>query len=148
MPDRLPLHGVAALAPGGYYVNGNTVCTADGSPHLFHGVDRPSLEWTSTGEGLSPTDFTLMATWKANVVRIALNQDFWLAGSPFYDPATPPSSTPRRLGGGRGDGRDPRPALVRRGRARRLRPEPGCQQVMADAELDDLLDRGRDPLQG
>jgi len=73
-------------APGGYYVNGNTICTADGHAHLFHGVDRPSLEWSSTGENLSADDFALMASWKANVVRIALNQDFWIAASPLFDP--------------------------------------------------------------
>jgi aryl-phospho-beta-D-glucosidase BglC (GH1 family) len=28
-----------------------------------------------------------MAGWKANVVRIALNQDFWLAGSPTFSPS-------------------------------------------------------------
>jgi len=72
-------------APGGYYVNGNTICTADGHAHLFHGVDRPSLEWSSTGENLSAADFALMASWKANVVRIALNQDFWIAASPLFD---------------------------------------------------------------
>jgi hypothetical protein len=76
----------APVAPGGYYVNGNTICTADGRPHLFHGVDRPSLEWSSVGQGLSPSDFTLMASWHANVVRVALNQDFWLAQSPLFDP--------------------------------------------------------------
>jgi endoglucanase len=73
------------IAPGGYYVNGNTICTADGHPHLFHGVDRPSMEWTSTGDNLSAADFELMASWKANVVRIALNQDFWLSASPYHD---------------------------------------------------------------
>jgi len=73
------------LAPGGFYVNGNTVCTAAGQPHLFHGLDRPSMEWTSTGDGLSAADFALMATWRVNVVRIALNQDFWLSASQFYD---------------------------------------------------------------
>jgi endoglucanase len=78
-----------AVAPGGYYVNGNTVCTTAGTAHLFHGVDRPSLEWASTGERLSAADFRLMGTWKANVVRIALNQDFWLAGSKYADPAYP-----------------------------------------------------------
>ena len=31
-----------------------------------------------------------MATWNANVVRIALNQDFWLAASPLYDPGYAP----------------------------------------------------------
>ena len=74
------------LAPGGYYVHGNTICTADGRSHLFHGVDRPSLEWRTDGENLSAADFALMASWKANVVRVALNQDFWLMGSKFYDP--------------------------------------------------------------
>jgi hypothetical protein len=31
-----------AAAPGGYYVNGNTICSATGQVQLFHGVDRPS----------------------------------------------------------------------------------------------------------
>jgi endoglucanase len=75
------------LAPGGYYVVGNTVCTTDGHPHLFHGVDRPSFEWQSGGDHISASDFQLMAGWNANTVRIALNQDFWIAASPQYDPA-------------------------------------------------------------
>jgi len=74
------------VAPGGYYVNGNTLCTAEGRAHLLHGVDRPSMEWDSSGEHLSAADFQLMATWNANVVRIALNQDFWLTGSAIHDP--------------------------------------------------------------
>jgi hypothetical protein len=78
------------VAPGGYYVNGNTVCTIDGRPHLFHGVDRPSLEWSSGGEGLLAVDFQRMAAWQANTVRIALNQDFWLVASPLHDPGYPP----------------------------------------------------------
>jgi endoglucanase len=77
------------LAPGGYYVNGNTICTAAGRAHLFHGVDRPSLEWLSTGDNLSSGDFELMRSWNANVVRIALNQDFWLPGSALSDPDYP-----------------------------------------------------------
>jgi endoglucanase len=90
-PPPFPVTGCAATpthpaAPGGYYVNGNTICTADGRPHLLHGVDRPSLEWSSGGENLSLADFRLMASWNANVVRIALNQDFWLAASPLFDP--------------------------------------------------------------
>ena len=43
----------APVAPGGYYVNGNTVCTMEGRAHTFHGVDRPSLEWNSAGENIS-----------------------------------------------------------------------------------------------
>jgi hypothetical protein len=74
----------APVAPGGYYVNGNTLCTADGRHHLLHGVDRPSLEWSAYGEHLVPEDFQLMASWNANVVRMALNQDYWLADSSLY----------------------------------------------------------------
>jgi aryl-phospho-beta-D-glucosidase BglC (GH1 family) len=72
-------------APGGYYTNGSTVCTADGAAHLFHGVDRPSLEW-GPGENIKPEDFQAMGEWHANVVRVALNQDFWLSGSALYNP--------------------------------------------------------------
>ena len=61
-PGTFQLTGCASApahpaAPGGYYVNGNTICTADGRAHLFHGVDRPSLEWSSGGENLSPPTF-------------------------------------------------------------------------------------------
>jgi endoglucanase len=73
-------------APGGYYVNGNSLCTPDGRPHLIHGVDRPSLEWSATGDRISPSDFAMMKSWNANTVRIAMNQDFWLSDSPTHDP--------------------------------------------------------------
>jgi hypothetical protein len=49
-------------------------------------VDRPSLEWGPFGEYLTFDDFALMASWGANVVRIALNQDFWLSGAALYQP--------------------------------------------------------------
>ena len=91
-PDAFRATGCATapthpVAPGGYYVDGNTVCTAAGRAHLFHGVDRPSLEWSSVGVNLSLADFQLMASWNANVVRVALNQDFWIAASPLFDPS-------------------------------------------------------------
>ena len=38
-----PDEPTAAVAPNGYYVNGNTICTSDGKPHLLHGINRPSL---------------------------------------------------------------------------------------------------------
>lgn len=78
-----------AVAPNGYYTNGGTVCTADGAPHVFRGVDRPSLEWRSDGENIGDGDFALMASWGANVVRIALNQDFWLSGAALAEPSYP-----------------------------------------------------------
>ena len=78
-----------AIAPNGYYTNGGTVCTADGAAHVFRGVDRPSLEWSSDGDHISDGDFNLMGQWGANVVRIALNQDFWLQGAALNDPTYP-----------------------------------------------------------
>lgn len=75
------------VAPGGYYTNGASVCGADGTPHLFHGVARPSLEWSASGDHIGLDDFRKMAEWHANVVRIALNQDFWLSGAALYDPS-------------------------------------------------------------
>jgi hypothetical protein len=56
-----------------------------GTKRVFHGLDRPSLEWDSHGEKLSRADLELMAGWGADTVRISLNQDFWLADSPSYD---------------------------------------------------------------
>jgi endoglucanase len=74
-------------APGGYYTNGTTVCSAaDGTAHLFHGVDRPSMEWEPTGQEISLADFQAMVGWRANVVRIALNQDFWLSKAALHSP--------------------------------------------------------------
>ncbi len=82
-------HTVVAqpAAPNGYYVSGNTIYDSNNKPHLFRGVDRPSLEWQPTGQALSgsngipASDFTNMAAWNANVVRLSLNQDFWLDGA-------------------------------------------------------------------
>ena len=80
-----------ASAPGGYSVVGPTVYDASHTAHAFHGVDRPSLEWSSTGQNLSLGDYQTMASWKANVVRIALNQDFWLSDSPAYSAGYAPT---------------------------------------------------------
>ena len=120
------------MAPGGYYVNGNTVCTANGQPHLFHGVDRPSLEWTNTGEHLSADDFALMASWKANVVRIALNQDFWLSGRSTTSTYAP--LVDQSIGWAEDAGIDVilDPHWSDAGELGGCAPNLGCQQVMAD----------------
>ena len=73
------------VAPTGYYVQGNEIFDANGEVHIFRGIDRPSLEWNVNGEGISNSDIQLMASWNANVVRIALNQGFWLEGSVVYN---------------------------------------------------------------
>jgi hypothetical protein len=83
----LPLLGCASDLPTlvhdtsvdpGYYVEGNQVLDKNHQPHIFHGVARPTMEWSTSGENISKDDFHIMAGWKANVARIGLNQDFWL----------------------------------------------------------------------
>jgi hypothetical protein len=78
--------GDAVSAPGGYHVVGKAIYDSNGNRHFFHGVSRPSLEWNAQGESLGQQDYTLMKSWHANVVRLPLNQDFWLSGSASYKP--------------------------------------------------------------
>lgn len=74
------------IAPGGYYVVGNRIYAGNDEVHVFRGIDRPSLEWNPDGEGISSADIELIESWNANVIRVALNQGFWLEGSVVYDP--------------------------------------------------------------
>jgi len=78
----------AAATPGGLHVVGNVIQTASGQSFFLHGVDRPSLEWSCSGQavsgqsGIPASDFTTMAQkWGANTVRLALNQDYWLSST-------------------------------------------------------------------
>lgn len=122
------------IASGGYYVNGNTICTASGQPHLFHGVDRPSLEWSNSGVLLSAADFQLMASWQANAVRIALNQDFWLSGSPYFDDGYP-ARVDQAIKWAEAAGLDVILDLhwSDRGTLGSCDPKKNCQQSMADS---------------
>jgi hypothetical protein len=73
-----------------YHVQGAQIIGNSGSAHLFRGLNRPSLEWSSTGDQFSEIDYQWMQqTWNANVVRLPLNQDFWLSDSPIHDPSYP-----------------------------------------------------------
>lgn len=68
----------------GYTVQGNKLYDPTGAQVRLRGVDRPSFEWNALGEDASLSDYSLMRDkWAANVVRISLNQDFWLAGDSY-----------------------------------------------------------------
>lgn len=75
------------LAPNGYYVLGNTIYDASNQPHVLHGMARPSMEWSAAGEHIGSADFQIMKSWGARIVRLALNQDYWLSGAAKHNGA-------------------------------------------------------------
>jgi hypothetical protein len=76
-------------APPQLAVSGNQFVNADtGCPVRLAGVNVDGLEWEADGAGLaSPSgDMTqsinvAVNTWKANIIRLPLNQDFWFGYS-------------------------------------------------------------------
>jgi len=67
-----------------YSVSGNKILDASGKAVLLRGMNKCSFEWSPTGEQASLADYTLMKNWGANVVRIPMNQDFWLSSAATY----------------------------------------------------------------
>jgi endoglucanase len=97
MDTGSPVRSDAASSPDGgsptttapYHVQGAQILDRNGRPHLFRGLDRPSLEWSCGGD-IVETDYQTMAqVWHANVVRLPLNQDCWIqdANNRAYDPS-------------------------------------------------------------
>ncbi len=60
-------------------VSGDQIVDAKGNQIRIKGIARPSLEWNKQGQYLSPQDIANMKGWNANVVRIDMNQSYWLA---------------------------------------------------------------------
>lgn len=77
---------VGAYTFSGYRVTGNTIYDkSSGKPHMFRGVDSPSMDWQVNCDHCTLDQFQLMRQdWKANVVRLSVNQNFWLPGSAQY----------------------------------------------------------------
>ena len=68
-------------APSGYHVSGNSFYDSNNARHRFHGVARSGLEVNCSDSTITAADFQHMKSWNANVVRLALNQDYWLSGA-------------------------------------------------------------------
>jgi endoglucanase len=68
----------------GYTVKGSKIYDASGQAHLFTGLNRPSLEWSSKGDQLSLADYRLMKNWGSNVIRLPLNEKYWLQNTDNY----------------------------------------------------------------
>ncbi len=58
----------------------NIVCGS--TTKIFRGVARPSMEWDTSGWSVMPWDMQRIKNgWKANLVRIGLNQDFYMGAT-------------------------------------------------------------------
>lgn len=78
-----------------YRVVGNRIVDPDGRDFVPHGVARPSLEWSCSGQALEgsawipASEFRMLRdSWRANAMRIGLNESFWL-GSTGRQPQNP-----------------------------------------------------------
>ncbi|MEU5954642.1 cellulase family glycosylhydrolase [Streptomyces sp. NPDC047525] len=94
MPSALPTAGAAqaaAAAPPVLHAEGNRLVDADGAAHRLLGVNRSGGEFACVqGYGIfdGPVDdasVKAIADWKANTVRIPLNEECWL-GTDNIDP--------------------------------------------------------------
>ncbi|MFZ4115477.1 MAG: glycoside hydrolase family 5 protein [Chthoniobacterales bacterium] len=62
---------------------GDNIVNDKGASIILKGLVRPSLEWNAQGQYLSPSDITNIRNWGANVIRIDLNQGYWLSSAPI-----------------------------------------------------------------
>ncbi len=81
-------HAAALVPVKAYTAAGNKIVDPHGAVFVPRGVDRPSLEWSCTGQaldgapGIPASDFaTMRRTWNANTVRLPLNEVSWLSDS-------------------------------------------------------------------
>ena len=88
-PSASPSPSPSPSPSGSYTVVNNVIKDPLGRMWYAHGVDRPSLEWACGGQavsgggsGIPASDFTTMSgSWRANAVRVPMNQDFWLSAT-------------------------------------------------------------------
>ena len=68
-------------ASGAYTTSGNKIMCGS-TQKIFRGVARPSMEWDTSGWNVMPWDMARIKNgWKANLVRIGMNQDFYMGTS-------------------------------------------------------------------
>ena len=66
---------------GAYTTSGNKIMCGS-TQKIFRGVARPSMEWDTSGWNVMPWDMARIKNgWKANLVRIGMNQDYYMGTS-------------------------------------------------------------------
>ena len=97
------------MAPNGFYTYQNGVYDSLGNRVVFRGFNYGGFDENKQGMcygkfncGISPLDFTIQSEWGANIVRIPINQGWWLneeavAGPWFVDAGLPASTDYRTM---------------------------------------------------
>ena len=65
--------------------NGRDIINNKGKTIVLKGMVRPSLEWNPQGQFLSVSDLDAMTKWHINVLRLDLNQNYWLQSKPVTE---------------------------------------------------------------
>ncbi len=66
-------------------VVGNQIRAADGKVMWLQGVNVPSLEWMPEGEHMPQSIRVAVGDWKANVIRLPVNDEYWFGKGPRQD---------------------------------------------------------------
>lgn len=82
VPQATPAVYSGTQTPIVLLTSGKNLTNNKGQVVLLKGLVRPSLEWNPQGQYLTSADFTNMKGWGANVLRIDLNESYWLASGP------------------------------------------------------------------
>src|SRR5579872_3395320 len=80
-----PVSAAGPVAYAGLHTLGASIVSSTGLPVVLHGVDRSGGEFGCVQTGASmwngPMDQTMLnaiLAWKANAIRVPLNEDCWL----------------------------------------------------------------------
>lgn len=63
--------------PKELHVKGTQVLDSDDKPVWLQGVNVESLEWSARGEQVMKASLVAIDQWKANVIRLPVNEEFW-----------------------------------------------------------------------
>jgi endoglucanase len=63
--------------PQALHVDGNRILRQDGSEVWLQGASVDSLQWSNTGEDIVNSVIAAIDEWKANVIRLPMNEERW-----------------------------------------------------------------------
>jgi hypothetical protein len=88
--DAILVQQILALPPKTVEikVSGNKLVTGDGTPVWLQGVNVPSLEWSAKGENILQSIKVAMDEWKANAIRLPVQDSYWFGQGKNQAPGT------------------------------------------------------------